>query len=113
MFETEEGASVMYGDEIDWVNIKVGKQYLYEESYYIQANVTIIADESDDEMIGFKVRVDEWIGGMMSEKPVGSEFSCSKRRDGEGAYLLKLSFKPVGSSTEYWFYKPSEGEETY
>jgi hypothetical protein len=93
-----------HNNKIDFANIEVNKQYLYEESYYIQANVTILEDNSDDEMFRYKLRVDEWINGEANKLEPGYTFNIAKRKDGMGDYLLKMSFKPVGSLPEYMFW---------
>ena len=95
---------------IPFSEIKVGEQYLYEESYLMQANVTVIEDVSSNEMYAFVVRVDEWLNGLGRKMEPGHTFTCSKRKDGEGAYLLKISFKPVGSMPEYYFLPQKEGD---
>ena len=52
--------------------VVVGNQYQYSEDGYI-ADVTILADEGDDEGIGFKLRVDKPLNGGFAK---GAEFSC-------------------------------------
>jgi hypothetical protein len=86
---------------IDFSKIEVGKQYLYEEGYYMATIVTVIEDTSNNEYYSFVLRIDEWIDGMCKPLEQGYKFNISKRKDNMGCYLLKMSFKKVGSVTEY------------
>ncbi|QOS99997.1 hypothetical protein JNUCC42_04375 [Brevibacterium sp. JNUCC-42] len=84
-------------EEIDPRNIEVGKKYQFEEKHHIAAIVTILEDESEDDWVGYKLRVDEIIFGG---KKVGDEFSCGYDKE-YGCDYREWKFKAVGSITDY------------
>ena len=86
---------------LDFSDIKVGKQYLYEEGHYLAILVTILEDTSNREHYNFKLRVDDWIGGLCKPLEEGYKFGVSRVRDKSGYYMLDMTFKEVGKVPEY------------
>jgi hypothetical protein len=88
-------------DEIAWDKIEVGQQYMYEEKYYLQAEVTVLEDTSpagDENYKSFKLRVNKAYIGCKD----GEILNVGRIIRGEGLYLVSgMKFKPIGSSFDY------------
>jgi hypothetical protein len=88
-------------NEIEWDKIEVSQQYMYEEKYYTQAEVTVLEDTSpygDENYKSFKLKVDKAYTGCKD----GEIFNAGKIIRGEGLYLVSgMKFKPIGSMFEY------------
>lgn len=52
-----------YPNEISWEDVEVGKQYKFEEGHLLQAEVTILSKNIDDDYISFNVCIDKAIYG--------------------------------------------------
>ena len=87
---------------LDWKTIELGKQYQWEETYYMIANVTVIEKHESDTHEGFKLRVDEWLGGIGLRFKEGDVFNVSRLKDDRSFdYLLKMKFEEVGTMPDY------------
>lgn len=76
--------------EVDFSQVKVGDQYLYEESWMLSAYVTILEDlsykendkreeEGVSQVISYVVRIDEVINSVSSRFIKGEEFEFGYR----------------------------------
>lgn len=93
--------------EIKWTDIKVGQQYQYEEKYELQAIVTVVQDTSDDDMIRYALRLDEYVNGTCKMPcGIGETFSVGKTKNPKytNCYLVSnMKFKDVGDIFDYVF----------
>jgi hypothetical protein len=89
-------------EEIDWRDIEVSKQYMLEDKYYFQAEVTILEDTSpkdNPQYKSYKFRIDKCYTGGYKEGDI-EEFG--RIVEGDGLYLVSgMKFKPLGSMFEY------------
>lgn len=77
------------GKKVSYPNIKVGNQYIYEESLYsegldviiFRAVVSILKDLSSNEYWKYVLRVDKWIGGVCDELPQGYKFESAMTKN--------------------------------
>lgn len=91
--------------EIPFADVEVGKQYQYEEKYYLAATVTVLSkgeEESNaDEgyaYLAFRLRIDKVIFGHVK---VGDEFIIGGTTNPKLQHYVSSKFKPVGSPTDY------------
>jgi hypothetical protein len=91
--------------DLDWEELQVGEQYLYEESYYLKGIFTIIEDLSTEEESRFRIRMDEFLGSIAKYEPGAVvEFEVARdRHDRTYDYISKISFQHVGSDGHYMY----------
>jgi hypothetical protein len=88
-------------DEIDWRNVEIGKQYMLEDKYYFQAEVTIlkqILHPEQPDYVEYEFRVDKAYTGCKD----GDVTNFARIVEGQGMYLVSgMKFKPLGNMFDY------------